>query len=645
MSKELELQDADNDTPMAEASSPLKHIIDHDGEPITRPVKIVAEGSSSSDSTTTTINTLDGPVLTIALDDQERQLFDNLLATARALEDAPQPKSVQIRVAGGWVRDKILGLPTHDVDIALDSCTGVEFANYFKEYLLSQQRLQQQEEEECSASSETALNNNNNKNTKNNNNTIIGRIGVIAANPAQSKHLETATLRAFGLEVDFSNLRHETYAEDSRIPTIVIGTPVEDSYRRDFTINALYFHLQSGRVEDWTKRGLQDLLSPSIGKITTPLPAYQTFHDDPLRVLRAIRFAVRYQRRLDDSLIEAAMHPQIHGELHRKVSRERVGKELEGMLSGKNSNPRQALKLICDLKLAGSVFCVPADDTIMGPIGHAHLQEVTYTAADKHGFDKLRQVAWEESRECLRVLPRVMEALGADNTDNSSSNSNSSNNNIKQWNDDRLLFLSVVLLPYERLQYVVKNKAKSVIEYMMREGVKIKNKDVVSMVTINEQLDAMVQLLQAAPEPTPEMRLQAGLILRSTKDLWQTTMAVATVVLLRKEGEEFNTNGNGNSTLDWCQRARDWHTVIRSKLQLDGCWTVKPLMNGKDIIHCLGLDRGPQVGIYNQEQIRWMLQHPKGTLEECQHFLKDCQRQRESEQDQTAQHVAKKMHL
>jgi tRNA nucleotidyltransferase (CCA-adding enzyme) len=74
---------------------------------------------------------------------------------------------------------------------------------------------------------------------------------------------------------------------------------------------------------------------------------------------------------MDDDLQTACQHPQIHNELHRTVSRERVGKELEGMLSGKGACPKVALETsIIQLKLAGSVFCLPSE--CHGSIGLAH---------------------------------------------------------------------------------------------------------------------------------------------------------------------------------------------------------------------------------------------------------------------------------
>ncbi len=71
------------------------------------------------------------------------------------------------------------------------------------------------------------------------------------------------------------------YAKDSRIPsTMSFGTPEEDAMRRDFTINALFFNINSKQVEDYTKLGLEDLRR---GLVRTPLPAIETLVDDPLR--------------------------------------------------------------------------------------------------------------------------------------------------------------------------------------------------------------------------------------------------------------------------------------------------------------------------------------------------------------------------
>ncbi|GFH23416.1 polyA_pol domain-containing protein, partial [Haematococcus lacustris] len=83
-----------------------------------------------------------------------------------------------------------------------------------------------------------------------------------------------------------------------------------------------------GCVEDFTGKGLLDLRA---GIIRTPLPARDTFMDDPLRALRAVRFGTRFGFELDTELMQAAASEQVCSALADKVSKERVGTELKGM--------------------------------------------------------------------------------------------------------------------------------------------------------------------------------------------------------------------------------------------------------------------------------------------------------------------------
>jgi tRNA nucleotidyltransferase (CCA-adding enzyme) len=231
-------------------------------------------------------------------------------------------RSTVARVAGGWVRDKLLGKYSDDIDVALDDQTGIEFASAVQEYLTSQGQLAR-------------------------------RVAVIEANPEKSKHLETATTHVLGMSIDFVNLRAETYSGDSRIPEIRFGSPLEDALRRDFTINALFYNINNGTVEDLTGMGLGDL-SNSI--LRTPLDPFITFKDDPLRVLRAVRFASRFGLAVDASLLAAAQSAEVIAGLAQKVSRERVLKEIEGTLGGSSCRPALALELLKRMGLYSTVF-------------------------------------------------------------------------------------------------------------------------------------------------------------------------------------------------------------------------------------------------------------------------------------------------
>ena len=84
----------------------------------------------------------------------------------------------------------------------------------------------------------------------------------------------------------------EQYANrKSRIPSEVVpGSPLQDARRRDFTVNTLFFNIQSEEVEDFTLKGLADLHNR---RLVTPLDPYLTLSDDPLRLLRGVRLDKR----------------------------------------------------------------------------------------------------------------------------------------------------------------------------------------------------------------------------------------------------------------------------------------------------------------------------------------------------------------
>jgi tRNA nucleotidyltransferase/poly(A) polymerase len=244
----------------------------------------------------------------IPLSAQEQRIFHLMLETVRV-----RNLKTTVRVAGGWVRDKLLGRANDDIDFAVDNMKGSEFAAHVVDFL----------NRECPSLKTSS-------------------IGVIQANPDQSKHLETATTRILDMWLDFANLRTDTYLPGSRIPVISIGTPQQDAERRDLTINAMFYNLSEETFEDFTGKGVSDL---ETGTIRTPLPPRETFLDDPLRVLRTVRFATRFGFKIDETVrkaiigdksisISSSSNESVLTALCTKVSRERVGIEVDAMLSG-----------------------------------------------------------------------------------------------------------------------------------------------------------------------------------------------------------------------------------------------------------------------------------------------------------------------
>src|SRR5690606_12691251 len=114
---------------------------------------------------------------------------------------------------------------------------------------------------------------------------------------------------------------------------VKFGTPLEDAQRRDITINSMFYHIQDETIEDWTGYGLLDL---EEGVIRTPQATETTLLDDPLRLLRIIRFGSRYGYALVPEIVEVAKRPLIQKAFLEKVSRERVGIEFNKTISYRN---------------------------------------------------------------------------------------------------------------------------------------------------------------------------------------------------------------------------------------------------------------------------------------------------------------------
>lgn len=210
----------------------------------------------------------------------EKELF-LLKKIAHAAADLEMP----CFVIGGFVRDKLLDRPTKDADIVCVG-DGIDLAHRVAERFQPKPQV------------------------------------------AFYKNFGTAAVRIDDFEIEFVGARKESYRYHSRNPEVAPGTLEEDQLRRDFTINAMAISLNQqdyGRLID--PFGGQKDLAEKI--IRTPLEPGQTFSDDPLRMLRAIRFA---------SQLEFKIHPHtwegicLHVERIKIISQERITEELNKIL-------------------------------------------------------------------------------------------------------------------------------------------------------------------------------------------------------------------------------------------------------------------------------------------------------------------------
>jgi tRNA nucleotidyltransferase/poly(A) polymerase len=145
-----------------------------------------------------------------------------------------------------------------------------------------------------------------------------------------------------GLVADFVMARKEVgYVEGTRRPILELGTLADDLLRRDFTVNALAEDIDGNLIDLFG--GIEDL---KVGVLRTPLDARITMMDDPLRILRALRFTITKDFVMSDDIWEAMKQPGILKKLELTVSGQRIREEIDKMMK---FNTIRSFRLLMDV--------------------------------------------------------------------------------------------------------------------------------------------------------------------------------------------------------------------------------------------------------------------------------------------------------
>lgn len=201
------------------------------------------------------------------------------------ISDAADKLGLECYVVGGYVRDLFLERPSNDIDVVVVG-SGIQVASELKSILGKKAHL-----------------------------SVFRNFGT-----AQVKYKDT--------EVEFVGARKESYSHDSRKPVVEDGTLEDDQNRRDFTINAMAVCLNKSRFGELVDPfgGVDDLWD---GIIRTPLDPDVTFSDDPLRMMRCVRFATQLNFFIEDETFEAL---ERNAERIKIISGERIEEELNKIM-------------------------------------------------------------------------------------------------------------------------------------------------------------------------------------------------------------------------------------------------------------------------------------------------------------------------
>lgn len=254
----------------------------------------------------------------------DKDIFHKISAAADKL-------GVECYVVGGYVRDLFLERPSNDIDVVVVG-SGIEVARELKDMLSKRAHL------------------------------------------SVFKNFGTAQVKFQDLEVEFVGARKESYSHDSRKPIVENGTLEDDQNRRDFTINALAVCLNKDRFGELVDPfyGIDDLFD---GIIRTPLDPDITFSDDPLRMMRCIRFATQLNFMIEDETFDALVRDASRISI---VSKERILDELNKIML-----TRYPSKGFVDLQRAGLLqILLPelsALDIVEKRMGRAHKNNFYHT--------------------------------------------------------------------------------------------------------------------------------------------------------------------------------------------------------------------------------------------------------------------------
>ncbi|ANZ77595.1 BA75_05088T0 [Komagataella pastoris] len=498
------------------------------------------------------VRSMSSQLSAIKLDDKESQICSLLKYFCNhynaKLKRANEP-DLQLRITGGWVRDKLLGRSSHDIDIAINTLSGESFAEKLVSYIKESHKDQVES-------------------------ILSSSIHKINKNPDKSKHLETCTTKLYGIDIDFVNLRNEKYTEESRIPTIDYGTPQEDALRRDATLNALFYNLTTDQIEDFTEKGLIDLKQ---GILRTPLEPSKTFIDDPLRCLRLIRFASVFGFSVSEDALQAMKQPKIKEALNAKISRERIGVEIDKILVSKD--PIRGLKILRETNLLDAIF------------NFGELQEAVYELNPNSVRERLNQAFTRSLPESVTKISSSPELVQQFPEDLKS---------ICSQLDPRVLYLNLLLYPFAQLRLKFSTKptknTRYATEMIVRDGLKYSSKDSDTVSLIVDNYQEFQHLVQSDVGTLPRSAL--GMAIRKYNGQWELNLIICLLISIFESAD-----------IHAIERYHSTYQHINN-LGLAQAHSLRPLVDGKTLCKELGKKPGPWMKPLMDKMLVWQLDHP-----------------------------------
>lgn len=257
---------------------------------------------------------------------QEEQILQLLQSTIKGTK-----WENNVFLVGGAVRDQIMGKSPKDLDFVVQGniSAGIDFSTWLAQKL---------------------------------------KVYKEGSNPVIYPTFGTSKLSFNNTDMEFVAPRKEEYTSGSRKPRVSGGVLMDDAMRRDLTINSLMRNISTNEVLDLTGKGLNDIKQ---GIIRTPLEPDVIFKEDPLRMLRAIRFTVKYGFKISEDILESITK---NSDWINNISQERIQDELNKILV--TDRPVEGMELLRSTGLLKHI--IPEFDQMVGLMQNRHHKEDAY---------------------------------------------------------------------------------------------------------------------------------------------------------------------------------------------------------------------------------------------------------------------------
>lgn len=499
------------------------------------------------------------------------------------LECAQHFPGLEIWIAGGWVRDRLLGIPSSDLDLALSKVTGRDFGKFLESFSSKPEFEAKYRQKAAALGIPDAK---------------FTRFHIMERNVNKAKKLETAGGKLFGLDIDLVNLRKEVYDGHSRTPEMEFGTPEEDAFRRDATVNSLLFHLEKQEVVDLTGSGLRDL---DARIMRTPLDPRQTFMDDPLRVLRLIRIGSKLGFSIDPEAVRCMKDKETRQALDTMITRDRINIELFKMI--RDPSPVVAFQHLHESNLFTPIFI-----RLNSPL----LQKLQACPKLGQSMSQHWPTTWSRAYRLLDYLLKDNSNLGK---------------MVRSEANTDYIWTMVAYAPFAMLRETMLKQAVEEATIAIRAPVKI-SKLLENALTNFDHICTIVDTVADQPE-TPPPRSIIGMAIRSWGMTWTVQVLyvmAALCIFSSKTPASLGLAIEDSSTGDSLEKS----LLSRYSVFADFVWDnnlrnshlQRPLLDGNEMQSLFGLQKGGRfLKSAIDSLIAWQFDHNESGVEEAKVWL------------------------